>query len=364
MKGNVISIVRIEDLVSKTTSRVVSSMWVYIDDKKYLSFGIYDDIIKFIKKTVTFDAYIGMYKDEEVEILMDITQISYINTIGKESDIKLISGLSENLAVCSVDLSSVKIGEFRHECIVWLYKYECHQSEKSLWFDLYVLDMLGKSYCIKIFSDISNEELIASMLNCYIKCDVRRTQYGLHTNKILLHYDKIILSHEVERAREILLGAVQNDSQLMDYINTTDFINKLTGIIFYEPGYHLVQMATEVILLNGIKNITTLYDISPILRAIVLSRVYLLKKNKDKYSSMILNLNEVMHCNMRTDTKLLMLLDIFSTGDCPEKRLYIMLRKLSKYIIEEKRNLCEDKNISDIINSRTDYEFDWLFGKQ
>jgi hypothetical protein len=162
-----------------------------------------------------------------------------------------------------------------------------------------------------------------------------------------LHNVPVLPPPEVEVAIAIINNAVKEDDELKSYMEMYDYINTLRNLIDYEVGYNLVNVASEIVMIQMIQNISNIYDIKLMIRAAITSRGYLLA-SKTNFSRPVLNINKVLKSKLGTCRELLLLLDPLADEESSvSKNMYMRLAKFSKDIIDERRGLNEKVDVID-----------------
>ena len=111
------------------------------------------------------------------------------------------------------------------------------------------------------------------------------TKYGLQVDgsddlpAIRTYHVDVLLPPEVEVAISIIRGTVKDDTQLLSYMEKYNYIDKLKTVIETEPGFHLVRVATELMIIKMLTNVTNIYPEQTLIRAAVCARYPINIKN-------------------------------------------------------------------------------------
>lgn len=307
-------------------------------------FGSYNEIMSYIGKQVQYDIRKDMYNGEQIDVIANIVDSYVVQTLQEEDNIKLIPEETETRAVCNFSIDSLKFGDYDSDCIAYLSGCEKGSSKKTTWIDCKMVDKKSKVFDLRIFTKniengIDADETLTSWVGHYVKFDITNTKYGYQTSDIELYNVPVVAPPEVDIAISQIKKVVAGDSELLDYMTTYNFIDTLKNVIDNEPGYHLVAIASEIYLINAIKNISNVYDTKVLIRAAITSRGYLLP-SKTKFSRVLLNTNKVMRSALGKDRELMLILDPTAEEESsPTKKVYIDIANFARKILNERRGI-------------------------
>lgn len=314
-------------------------------------FGDYSIISQYIGKHVQYDTRLDMYQGRPITVIANLANVYTVQTVEAKEHMKLIPLRNKDRAVCTIDISSLKFGDIEYDCIGFLCGYKKGESSKAQWIDCDVVDKFAKVFTLRIFTKRLQEggeepeDIIKKLVGHYIKFTVRNTNYGYQTDghDIEIYNVPVIAPPEVEIAILEINKVLQEDEELRSFVEQYDLIQNLKGIINYELGYHLVEIAAELRMISTVSDITEEYEVRTLQRAAIASRVCLLP-SKTKYSKVILNVTRVLKSALKTDKELLILLDVLSEEDVSStKRVYIEISKFVQQIIAERRGVLSDE---------------------
>lgn len=321
---------------------------IQIDFDDLHIFYSFNELSEFLDKPVQYDVRQDMYEGKIITVVANIANQYVVQTIDKVKDIRLIPENAEVREACNFSINNVKPGTMEFGCIAFLSDYELGQSAKTKWIDCKMVDASAKLFNLRIFTkhiegDVDAEELIKAKIGKYVQFDISYTKYGYQTDEIELYNIPVVAPPEVDTAIAIIQEAVAEDEELQEYMAKFDFINSLRMIIDCEIGYHLVHIASEIIMAKMILNLSNLYDTKLLIRAAITSRGYLLP-SKTKFSRPVLNTAKVLKTKLGTCRELLLILDPLADEEAtPTKVMYMRIAAFVKQIIDERRGLYEIK---------------------
>lgn len=347
--GEVINITRIKSLTED-----IDYCGITVDFDEHRIFYKYTELLNFLNKKVSYDVVPDFFEGQHITVIVNLAEIYKIQTLEQTKGIRLVPEHAETRIGCNFDSRALKFGDTKFGAVAYLSNAVAGSSAKSEWFDLTCIDCQAKVFMVRIFTkgadsgDVEVESAIMSKVGRYIEMDITSTKYGLQTSTVKALELPVVCPPEVETAAAIILSAVQDDTELMDYIQKYDFIEHLRKVICIEPGYHLVNIASELSLISAVENISDIYDFKLMRRAAITARGYLLPA-KTKFSRPLLNVTKVLKTDLRLDRELLLILDPVSEEPAsPSKSAYMKIAQFTETIIKERRGLNE--KINELIN--------------
>jgi len=328
-------------------------MEVEIDDIAYRLFGDYTMYQKLIDSTVIYDTRPDIINGVEYEVLTDIAERSLVRTKEYEESPSLIPDGSEVHEVCNFALDSIGPGDSAPNVIVYLSTYEKRTSEKAKWVEMRVVDIKSQAHMIRVFSEYgkTDQEMLNTLdkfVGQYIRCNVMCTKFGLESKVDKVEYvgQPVTDSREVVAAIDIINRAVEGDEKLKEFMESNLFIERLRKHIDFEPGWHLVRIAAEICMYTCLKNITSAYSTSLLIRASIASRGYLLREDPYEFSKSVANTSKVLSSKaLCRDKDLVAILDVAGRTTNPTKRAFIKVSAFVNEIIEERRGLFDEKGV-------------------
>lgn len=329
---------------------------IIINDVPYMLFGSYNENMQFINKRVLYDTHPDMYEGKVIEVVTNVVEKTVIQTVAEEKGVKLIPDNKDVRPICNYAFDSIKSGDRLRNVIVYLSAYTVEASAVAKWFELQVVDVKSKLYRVRYFSSHSaisetEEYILSNMVGKYVTLNsLVLNKYGFTVEgssdepAVKLNHIDVLLPPEVEVAINIIEDMTKNDIDLLKYMTKYDYINKLKNVIDVEPGFHLVRVATELLIIKMLSNVTSIYSEQTLIRTAICAKGYLIDKKND-LSKPILNINKIIRSDLSKDIALIDCLDVMSEHTNPVKRIYIEIAKFSNFIVDERRGLIDEKAI-------------------
>lgn len=325
-------------------------MSIVIGEGEYRVFGDYYEHVSYINEDVVYEVRPDIYNGEVISVVTGLSIKRVIQTVPETSGIKLISAGNQDNDICNLSLDSIRPGSTEYNVICYVSDFKVDSSTKAVWLDFNVIDMKSVTHSVRLFSSkgesVDELEMRAkSFIGCYVKFDqITKTQYGLQTTGFELYPVEVVMPAEVEIAINIIKDAVKDDEALCSYMSQFDVIEQLKGIVDSVPGFHLVRIATEIVMIKSLSNISNMYSETELIRAAVTSRGYLIDR-KNNFSKVVLNVNKITRSGLKTDMQLIDILDVMSENTSPLKRVYIEVAKFCNFIVEERRGLIDEESV-------------------
>lgn len=329
---------------------------IVINDIPYKMFGSYNESLQFVNRRVYFDTRPDMYEGRLIEVIANIVEYQVVQTVPEEKGVKLIPDNKDVRPICNYALDSIKIGDRLDDVIVYLSEYSIDSSDKAKWYDFKVVDMKSKVYSVRYFSrnqgvGVDEEGIIQNLTGKYVTLyKLAYTKYGLQVNgddahpAVRLYPCDVISPPEVAVAISIIEDMTKEDTELCAYMDKYNYINSLKSVIDVEPGFHLVRVATELVIIKMLTNVTNIYTERTLVRAAICARGYLIDR-KNELSKPILNVNKISRTQLVSDIELINCIDVMSVSTSPVKRIYIEVAKFANFIVDERRGLIDEKEI-------------------
>lgn len=348
---------------------------VNVDDfDQYILFGKYTDYVDYVDRDVSFNVRRDIVHGISVEVICDIAIRSIITTVSSDTDLD-VEDFGEG-SIIPVDGNYMKVITFNRDTIkpddvalsqiILIVGYKNGKSRVSNWKDFTCLDVNSKSFNLRLFTnDDSVDEFCENAVGKYVMVNIKYDRsYGLQVYSNSRHSgdsDISIYDHEVQVPAEVLAALlrlkyiVRKDDDLNEYVEKYDMINVLKDTIYFEPGYHLVEMYSEIILINSVCRIFAGYNRDLLYRAVFASRGYLIGSNLN-LSNPIVNYHRIITSKLKNDSKLIKLLDItggVEDGDL-DKQVYLSIRKQVTSIMKGRRGINEANKLNVTLTSLND----------
>lgn len=333
----------------------------------YILYSERDYYIDYIGKEVEFSVRMDYDSGVPIEVINTLAVKSIVQSVRFDNGEECVSSLipySNNVVdVIDFDSNYLSAGAIAQARTILITGYVKGKSKVTRWIDFSCLDNSSKAFNLRLFSNDNNIEDFCENTVCkYVMCDIKNTPWGFQ-----IVGEVIILDQELNYPGEVLLSIVKlesaykQDEQLTHYIDKYNMIETIKNLIYYEPGYHLVEMAAEVMLIDTICSIFEGYDKEVLYRAVFASRGYLIG-SRDGLSNPLVNYHRIITSKLKDDSSLIKLLDFTSAVEEGNlnKQAYLSIRKQVSSIMKGRRGLNEKNSISSLLES-IDNEYGGLF---
>lgn len=318
-----------------------------IDFDRLHIFGYYNDLLNYIDKYVEYSTRQDMVDGVEVTVIASVVDQYPVQTLDRESNIKLLVGKDVVRPVCNFAVEDLKFGDTVYGAVCLLSSYEHGKSMRAKWIDCTMVDKNSKVFIVKIFATDTNgeesiEEVLDSLIGKYVEFDVVSTKYGFQTQNITLKNIPVLQAPEVLVAESILNTIIGQDTELMAYVKSYNLVENLKNTMRIDLGYELVYMAAELSLIESLENITDAYDFRAMKRAVFCMRGYLLQC-KTRFSKSVRNFNKLSRTELRNDRELLLIIDPMDEEEVSlTKKAYYKVHKFAEELIDERRGLDDE----------------------
>lgn len=357
--GTVESITKLEDVDNE-----ISKCEVTFDSlSTYVIFGDYNELLCYIGKPVEYSIRKDVVNGIITEVINTVALRSIVQSVSDdEVDVdfielpSIIPDNSKTFSVVTFDSDNLKNGDVSKSEVVLVYDYTCGKSKVAKWRDFKCLDKYSKSFNLRLFTNSDDiDSFCKNVVGKYMMVDIKSTNYGLQVldgTEVSVYEHEIQVPPEVSLASFRLKSLISGDEELKGYITKYNMLESLEVIMYFEPGYHLVEMFAEIILINSACRIFEGYDKKTLTRMVFASRGYLLGSNT-KMSNPLVNYHRVITSTLKDDFKLIRMLDI--TGGIEEgdrdKSIYLDIRRFVTSIMKERRGISAEKEINSSINA-------------
>lgn len=320
---------------------------IQIDFDELRIFGQYNDLIKYVGKYVKYSTAEDMYQGEMFTRVAEFCLEQTVQTVDRTENVKLLPQQADSRLGCNFSVDAIRAGDSEINCTALMCSYEKGASSKTKWVDLYMVDRNAKMFSLRMFTkdlvdNVDPELALEGMKGSYVRFNVSSTKYGLQTDRLEAVDYPVVPPPEVAIAVSQIEQHVCGDEQLLEYMQSYQYIETLKNVIYGEMGYHLVELASELYMIDMLSDISCEYDIKLLRRAAVTSRGYLLP-SKNKFSKVILNTNKVLRSALKNDMALITLLDMPGENeDTADKRAFYRIRKFCRQVINERRGFDEE----------------------
>ena len=320
---------------------------VQIDFTEYGAYIKFAELEEFLNSKVEYTTRTTMHNGELVQVIVNFLYHEVIRSVECDiSTVKLIPEVTQR-GYCDFDVANFKVGDFEKGSVVLLTNYEFGSSPRATWVNMTCLDRHSKSFNLRLFTrelDTGGKPLEKILEECkgnFIEVDINSTRYGLQTDSFQLFRVNDTLPEEVILAKKVIEKVLAGDTELDAFVQKYNLVEYLSGVIEVDIGYHLVNIASELRVIEALDSITDGYNIKLLKRAAIVSRACLLPSNQ-QFSNSLLNVTKVLNSGLKTDRELLVLLDVASREPSPNKSIYLKIREFVQTINNERRRINEE----------------------
>lgn len=327
------SITKLEELGSGDEILLVG-----IDDdvKAYMIFR-YAECLQFLNQEVIVTYRRDVYNGKIETFINTLAGVTRVTTLDREEKIKLFCHQEDNNSnVCVADMED---GSTMLGAILYCTSCSYEGSKKAAWMALKVRDKAGHVTTLRLF-DYDTAGLDFSGM--YIKANIKKKKaFGLQTDEIRPMDLDFAPNPEIKICRTFIENYFISDNRMYGILKHTKLLDFMEEYIDLEKGYLLVRAATEIDLLEELKNIFDDVDFIALSYALLFRYGYTTKVGLDKYSTTLKTLTFTIQQNLPTDlaTKVLQILDADDPDvePIPERRIYQKVISLADEVIKVKK---------------------------
>lgn len=286
------------------------------------------DAMSYLNMLVDYETADNIYDGKVVPFISTIAEKRVVNVINRTEHIKLFSDVVDNSStICFKD---IEMGTTYNNCVLYCSRVTYDSSIRSDWLDLTVSDKQRRVSHLRIFSpDVKQAEQFAGR---YIRCDIRRTKFGLTTQDIFLCEKDYAPNPELDIAETYIKGVFKDDSDMLNALEATNVLPFMREYVGYERGCLLLECAMEIDLAIEIGNVTPGIDTNALAKAFIADKFWCLMPNSH-FSKDFLNVHRCIQHKTVFDSKVQ---DIIG-GNVPnvpaERPVYDKIRELVKSIV-------------------------------
>jgi len=259
--------------------------------------------LEFLDQRVIVDFRKDMYEGNIVDFVNTLTRVSQVNVLERVHNLRLYSEPTDNM--CNIDFRDIENGTLINNAVVYCTQHVYEDSAKASWARLTVLDRGRRVSSIRLFTPDSRKENFAGR---YIKCDLKKTAYGLQTQDIIVLDGVYPTNPDIDIAKEFIVSTLRDDTKLCAYMDSIQLINSLSNYVSLEKGFELVRLAMELDLAVEMTNLSPSINIELIKRAIVVSYSHLTKANL-ALTPLVKNTILLAYSEFNSDVQLFQMLD-------------------------------------------------------
>ena len=253
----------------------------------YTAFYPYAELLELKGQDVTYVLRKDIVNGIETLVITEITQLAVVQTVAENKGVKLCP-VNESRGVCNFNAASAQVGQYYPKSVAMVTDYEHRTSSKAKWVELTCLDKKSKVFNLRIFDSAVDaaeaKNVYEPYIGKYIRADIKYTNYGFQSERQpeLLSISTAV-SPSVALAKAIVEGEMEQLPDVNELCTKLNYISKLEKIVFPEPGWALVRIATLLNLINSVDNVISGADITMMKKAAILSQLHALP-SKHKYT--------------------------------------------------------------------------------
>lgn len=305
---------------------------------KALMIAAPDEPYKYMDNMVEYETRKDIYQGAVTDYISTIAVQQVVNTLRRTEHIKLFADAVDNSA--SIAFADINFGETYVGCIFYCSKVAYNSSLRSDWVEFTVSDRVRRVSKLRLFApQVKDLEEFAGR---YIRCDVRRTKFGLTTQDVFLCDRDFAPNPELDIAESYLLDVFSGDPDMMSMMSSSNIIAFMKEYVGYERGCLLLECAMEVDLAKELCNVTSGLDVNALTKAFIADKLWCLMPNSH-YSKEFLCIHKCLAYKNVLNSKVQ---DIIG-GDVPnvpeERLVYEKIKELTKaLVITRKGDVYED----------------------
>ena len=307
--------------VEEETGAITESYWFYN----------YADAITYLDKKVIVDYRSEMIDGVVVQAINTFTVPVAINTLSKDTNIKLYSDAEDNFA--TVSFRDLADGEVVPNCIVYCVKQELKSSPKASWLEFIIRDRFMHVATLRLFDyDNTNGDMTGS----YIVTALEKSKYGFQTDYVGKANGEVRVNPEITIAKEYIFNYFANDPEALSVIEKFKLMEHFDQLVDYETGYGVVRLATELSLAEQLCNITDAVNITAIKQALLCSHLCITQPNSI-LSDTVRNCMLIVKTNFPDKKLICQLLDLPTENDPKEREVFEKIKELSDTLMKVRK---------------------------
>jgi len=286
------------------------------------------EAMKYVNKEVLVD-----FRQEPIDgnieyVINTFTIPTQVNTLTKDTNIKLYSNAEDNFATVSFnDLSEDE--ELPNACLYCI-SQEIRSSEKATWIEYTVRDKLFRVAKLRLFDYDSAKFDYAG--GYVMVSPLMKSRYGFSCNVITKATGEVPVNPEITIAQTYIKNYFANNIHALSCIDKFKLFEHLNDHMDYERGYGVVRLATELAIAEQLTNITDNINSDIVKEAILASYLYVTQPNS-VLSPLVRNCMLAARHEW-TDKKLLV--QIIDVSDEPpvERYIYKNIKDMANTVIK------------------------------
>ena len=303
----------------------------------YTAFYPYSELLELKGQDVTYILRKDIVNGLETLVITEITQLAVVQTVAENKGVKLCP-VNESRGVCNFNAAMAQVGQFYPKSIAMVTDFEHRTSAKAKWVELTCLDKKSKVFNLRIFDSsvdaVEAENIYREYVGKYIRTDIKYTNYGFQSDKQpeLLSISTAI-SPSVALAKAIVVEELRQLPDVQELTDKLQYVEKLEKIVFPEPGWALVRIATLLNLINNVDNVISGADISMMKKAAILSQLHALP-SKHKYTDEVKTVLFLRQSTKLGNDDLLLSLMMGISPENETEAVYKVIKETAENLIE------------------------------
>lgn len=294
---------------------------------------VYDlaEAMKYLNKDVEVTYRKDIWNGNICDFINTLTEHAVVNTFERDANVKLFTKTKDNHSnVCFADIEQ---GTTAVNSVVFCTDISFNSSARATWADLKILDSTRRVSSVRLFDP---DTKAPSFKNTYIRCDLRRNEYGFSTDAIYPAGSDFAINPEVNIAERYIIETFKDNAPMVDFIRAIRLFDHMRAYAEYEPGFITVRTAIELDIAHNLKNVMWEANIDAVMQAIVLSKCFTTEPSS-VFSPEMRNFIVASRAKLPHMQETRLLLDETNTDNSPERKLYKQVKKLADEIVKVRK---------------------------
>jgi len=294
------------------------------------------EALVFLNQDVIVEYRKDMYKGEVRTFVNTLTRIAVVNVLTRDSSVrKLRLYPEESVTHSTVCFTDIPEGGSIGDVTLYCCDVKMKSSPKANWAEFTMIDKTRRVGYVKLFSPVGNMEGFAGS---YVRLDLMGTKYGYQTQRVSQTPGVYSINPDVDIAISFIKDAIQFNSPLKAFVDSTNMYEYMKDYIDYEPGYIAVRTAIELSLVDEISNMVASFDDVLVKQAIIASKCFVLRKDS-KFSRQAISLVTLLSHKIDKQQETLLLLDENSRVESVERDIYNSVVTYADTLVKVKKGI-------------------------
>lgn len=310
---------------------------VTVDDnvKAYMIY-VYAESMQFLNQEVIVSYRQDVWKGKIETFINNFTIPVKVSTLDREDGFKLYQEMHDNNS--NICLRDVNNGDTVNGAILYCLNTAYKNSDRAVWMEMKVRDKMGKTATLRLF-DYENRDI--NYAGEYIKCNIRKNEYGLTTSAISALPLEFAPNPEIQIARTYIENYFAQDQTMSGIFQNTRLMDYMENYVAEERGYLLVRAAAELDILQSLKNVFNDVNFQNLAYAIMFRYGYVTRKSASPYSDLLVTLTFTLNQRIpgKQASSVLQILDVDNpnTENTKEKEVFRRIVDLADTVIRTKK---------------------------